>query len=80
MWYNLVLETFFYPQDLNSYTSSMLKMLVYDYLWNQANNLPVQKWCFIYMTMGEKFKSSKILNFLNSNLKTCSMPTKYSQL
>ena len=28
--------------------------------------------------MGEKFKMSKLLNFRNSNLKTCSIPTKYS--
>ena len=29
--------------------------------------------------MGESSKFPKLLNFCNSNLKTCSMPTKYSQ-
>ena len=33
----------------------------------------------MFQMHGWKFKISKILNFRNSNLKTCSMPDKYSQ-
>ena len=36
--------------------------------WKNYHNL-------IYIHMGESFKSLKILNFRNSDLKTCIMPT-----